>query len=309
MVDKKQLSLRARIAIFLLHATGVKNITLARSSLKKGEAEYWRALKTRQERARAPFFPQSLHPTVLDVDGYSLTRIQSDAHKPDTACLFIHGGGLVEPPSVIHRLAARRLARTTKAAVYFAQYPLVPGADIKRIFAHIKKAYRTAAEDFGRPLTAVIGDSAGGTLVLYLASSLDAAEQPGRFIPISACCDSALTNPLIDTYDKKDPLLSIEVLRVLAKRLLMAASNGEISPLYLPYENMQRSGARLDLFAGGKDILYPDNVLLHERLLREGVSHGFHVEPDLFHIYPLAPLIPECRRAFLRICSLIMDSA
>jgi acetyl esterase/lipase len=285
----------------------MKNIALARSSLKKGEAEYWRALKARQARARKPFFPKSLNPLIIDVDGYPLTRLTGGAGDPERACLLIHGGGLVEPPTPLHIHAANKLARTTSAAVYFARYPLVPDADIHCIFAHIKKAYLTAARDFGRPLTAVIGDSAGGTLALYLASALDASDQPQRFIPISACCDSALTNPAIDTFDKKDPLLSIDVLRVLSKRLLESASDEDISPLYLPYENLQRSGALVDFFLGGKDILFPDNVLLHERFLREGIPHGFHVEPEMFHIYPLAPLIPESNRAFSQICYLVMQ--
>jgi acetyl esterase/lipase len=311
MANDTKLSLRARIALSLLRAAGVKNMTLAQSSLRKGEAEYWKALKARQERARTPVFPSLLNPAVIDVDGYSLIRIQGGARndKPDKACLFIHGGGFVEPPSILHRLAAVNLAKTTNAAVYFAQYPLVPDADIFRIFAHIKKAYLAAAQDFGKPLTAVIGDSAGGTLVLYLASSLDAVDHPGRFIPISACCDSTLANPAIDAFDREDPMLSIEVLRILAKRLLASAAGEDISPLRLPYENLKRSGARLDLFIGGKDILYPDNILLHERLLREGLTHGFYVEPEMFHIYPLAPFIPECRRAFLQICGMVTETA
>jgi acetyl esterase/lipase len=303
-IKDTNLSLRARIAILLLRVMGVKNIALNAASLKHGEDAYWDAIRARQKRERRTVFPASLNPSVIDVDGYPITRIWRGDKKPDSACLFIHGGGFVEAPSVLHRLAARNLARLADTTVYFARYPLLPDAEISQILDHIKKAYLTATKDFGKPLTTVFGDSAGGGLTLYLASALDAADQPKRFLAVSACCDTARTNPAIRAYERDEIIVSIDLMRILSRRLLATAVNEEISPLYFSYENLRRSGARLDLFVGGREIMYPDNVLLHERLEREGVAHGWRVAPGMFHIYPLAPLIPECRRDFRRICEM-----
>jgi acetyl esterase/lipase len=280
--------------------------------LERGEPEFWEAARLLQKRYRGAIFPKALDPTAMDVGGYPLTRLRGGARRgvteTDKACLYIHGGGFVEPPSLLHRQAIARWARDTGATVYAAQYPLLPDADITQILAHIREVYSVAADDFGRPLTAVFGDSAGGTLALYLASVLEAAEQPGRFIALSPCCDSGLTNPEIRNLEAKDPILSVRVLRVLAKMLLKFAANNDISPLYLPYENLRRSGAKLDLFIGGAEILYPDNVRMHERLTAEGIEHGWNVEPKLFHIYPLAPFIPECTKAFAQICEMIKNT-
>jgi acetyl esterase/lipase len=253
----------------------------------------------------APAKVRGLHAVRLDVDGFPLYRLSAGTAAPDKAVFFIHGGGFIMPPLPLHWRAARAIARRTGAAVYFVRYPLFPAAGLARIYDHVAAAFEAARQDFGGRLRAVLGDSAGATLVLALAARLAPDVQPAHFIALSPCVDPSFTNPDAEARRGLDPLLPWDDVKATAQRMLLSAKLEDVSPLFFSYENLRRSGARLTIFIGGRDILCPDTERLHRRLLAEGLAHDYWYREDMIHVWPYVPLLPESRADMGRILRLL----
>jgi acetyl esterase/lipase len=241
----------------------------------------------------------------LDVNGFPLYRLSAGTAGADKAVFFIHGGGFIMPPLLLHWRAARTVARRTGAAVYFVRYPLFPTAGLAQIYDHVTAAFEAARRDFGGRLWAALGDSAGATLVLALAARLAPDVQPAHFIALSPCADLSFTNPDAEARRDLDPLLPWDEMKATAQRMLLPVKLDDVSPLLFSYENLRRSGARLTIFIGGRDILYPDTERLHRRLLAEGLAHDYRYHEDMIHVWPYVSPIPESQADMRRILRLL----
>jgi len=228
--------------------------------------------------------------TALDVDDLPLYRIEPQGAAPERAFFYIHGGDFAFPPMAMHFQAAADIARKACAAAYLVRYPLIPDNSSQAIIPHVIKAYNAARADFPGTMAAVMGDSAGGALTLNLASLLERAVLPEQFIAISPVADLRISNPAIAPIAKTDPLLQVRGARLCAKKYY--AGNDAINPLFMSFDNLKSGGARLSIFIGGNDILYPDVSLLHERILNEGIEHDYYFYEKMFHCWPLLG-IPE----------------
>ena len=60
------------------------------------------------------------------------------------------------------------------------------------------------------------------------------------------------------------------------------------SPLFGNFEEL----GRITVFIGTREILYPDTVLLHEKLLAEGIEHDYFVWQNQIHTFSVFPM-PE----------------
>jgi len=54
------------------------------------------------------------------------------------------------------------------------------------------------------------------------------------------------------------------------------------------------------MFSGTRDLLMPGCRLLVRRAAEAGWDLAYVEEPDLIHVYPILPFIPEARRAWRR---------
>jgi acetyl esterase/lipase len=304
VVDTQQRVSRLARAVFcLMRLLGLKHWLAKRAPFRESAA---RPQKQRAQGLR--LYGLRLHGlrvVRLDVGGFPLYLLSAGAAAPDKAVFFIHGGGFVMPPLPLHWHTATMLARRTGAAVYFVRYPLFPEAGLAQIYDHVAAAFDAARRDFGGRLQAVWGDSAGATLALSLASRLAPDVQPGRFIALSPCADASFSNPDAEARRDLDLLLPWDTVKTTAQRMLLSVKNEDVSPLFFSYENLRRSGARLTLCIGGRDILYPDTERLHRRLLAEGIAHDYWYREDMIHVWPYMPLVPESRADMRRILRLL----
>jgi len=262
--------------------------------------KYWSDKKKSQEKAKLiDSFIDQKYISKITVDDFLdnfIYRVYVGDSKPKKAILYMHGGGWVRESDSMHYNLVKKLSIELDAVVYFVDYPLLPNINVKEMFDYIIKGYYQATADYRQKIDVVMGDSAGATFTLYLASKIPSNKQPSKFIALSP--DADLNMPDFDTYPgaKKDLVLNWTFLDYVL-RPIFKKYNHEVSPLYLDYQNLVQSKAKLTIFTSGKDLLHFDVEKLHQKLLKEKIDHDYYFDKFMFHDWIIFPFISESKEA------------
>jgi len=226
---------------------------------------------------------------------YSIVRRGT---PPTRIVLYLHGGGFMAPISAWQVRYATRLADRIAARVVMPDYPLAPEHSWRDSHeALVALAARLAAEGE----LVVAGDSSGGGLALALAESLRdrGGPQPRRLLLISPWVDLTTSTPETASLDETDPWLFIG--KVHAYAGWWAGSPDDLArPEVSPGLGDLAGLPPALMFCGTRDLLVPGCRLLVRRARAAGWDLTYVEEPDLIHVYPILPGIPEAGRAWRR---------
>ncbi|MDA9422667.1 esterase [Bradyrhizobium sp. CCBAU 53380] len=250
--------------------------------------------------------PASHEPTGLgrDVEA-TLTKMggwpvyytaPSSGHEGCNYVMFLHGGGFINEIVPAHWRFIGEMTRRARVCCVVPIYPLAPRATAKDVVPATGELLRMLLEDAGDAKVTVVGNSAGAGLALAACQWLRdrGHRQPARLVLISPAADASVSRPEQVAIAKRDPVQDIPGI-VEAGRLYA----GELDighPFVSPLNGTFRFLAPMTIFAGTRDLLYPDSVDLAERGRAVGVPVELHLLRDQPHNYALMPT-PEGRRA------------
>jgi epsilon-lactone hydrolase len=225
---------------------------------------------------------------------YTITR---RGRTPRRTLVYLHGGGFVGPIDRFHVRYAARAASALDARVVLPDYPLTPEhtwRDSHDALVDLVRRHLDAGED-----VALAGDSAGGNLALSVALSLrdQGGAQPSHLVLIAPWVDLTESTPDTAAMDDADPWLMLGKLRAYAGWWAGSPDDlarPEVSPALGSLEGLPPAL----MFFGTRDLLLPGGRLLVRRAELAGWSLTYVEQPDLIHVYPLLPVIPEARRAW-----------
>lgn len=226
---------------------------------------------------------------------YSLVRRGA---APTETVLYLHGGGYMAPISAWQVRYAARMADELGVRVVMPDYPLAPEHSWRDSHdSLVALATRLATEGD----LVLAGDSSGGGLTLALAESLRdrGGPQPRRLLLISPWVDLTTSTPETAALDPVDPWLFLG--KVHAYAAWWAGSPDDLGrPEVSPGLGDLAGLPPALMFCGTRDLLVPGCRLLARRGAEAGWDLTYVEEPDLIHVYPLLPGIPEARRAWRR---------
>lgn len=255
---------------------------------------------------------------------HPLDRVRPSADStpvPGTAVVYFHGGAFVHGIARQHWHLVGDLADATGAPVYVPHYGRAPRHTADEVFdlvdalvAHIGRregpdpGTASAGPDGQRPVRLhLVGDSAGGTVALLAAQHLrDRAGEVGTGVGtevsrvemvgvtlVSPALDLSQSNPGIDAVEPGDPWLSRA-----GTQPLMEAWAGDrdlrdprVSPLFGDLSGLPP----IQVFAGTRDICWPDVAVLERRCREAGTPVTVHAAEGSPHVHVLLPT-PEGRR-------------
>jgi acetyl esterase/lipase len=207
------------------------------------------------------------------------------------AILYLHGGAFVLPASPPLQLEfLGRLCRDMDAVGFMPDYRLAPTHPFPAALDDCERAYRGLLESgFAPERIAVIGESAGGNLVLGLLQRArkGGLPMPACAVPVSPVTDMGRVHapPSRVANAKRDalltPLTTIHVIESYAPG--QDASNPEISPLYADFTGFPP----LYFIVGESEVLRDDSVLAAECARAAGVKTQLDVWPVLPHAFPI----------------------
>ncbi|MDY2802896.1 MAG: alpha/beta hydrolase fold domain-containing protein [Limosilactobacillus sp.] len=206
--------------------------------------------------------------------------------------VYLAGGAYIQPADKTHWQYLNHLAQATGARVYIPIYSLAPQHNFRAAYQEIAQLYGDLYQQAPASDITLMGDSAGAGLALGFSEYLGqrGLPQPGHLILISPWLDLDLNNPVIKRYEQDDVTLSRYGLRRIADLWAGDTSHQDyrLSPLNGNLDQLRD----VHVYAGTKEIMYPDAALLVEKLKASRIPVHFTVGRGLFHIYPLYP-VPE----------------
>ena len=224
--------------------------------------------------------------------------------KNKNVIIYLHGGAYINEINPFHLRIVNRISSRANLDVYLPVYPLLPKSTYKECYIFLLKLYENLISAGKKVI--IIGDSAGGGLALGLTQYLKEKdiELPKKIVLISPWVDVTMTNKEIAKYENNDPMLAkyglIEIGKLWADDLDI--KNYKISPLYGDLKGMPDTL----IFTSTNDILYPDIVLLNDKLIKNNVKANLIINKELYHIYPLYPN-KEGRNAIKQIIEFINE--
>ena len=217
--------------------------------------------------------------------------------EPERTVVLIHGGGFVAPLDPFHVRYATRLATALRARVVLPDYPLAPEHSWRDSHAALVDLVARWAGSPGELVLA--GDSAGGGLALALALSLRdrGGPQPDRLVLHSPWADLTTSTPDTAAFSERDTWLFLGKLHAYAGWWAGSPDDlgrPEVSPALACLDGLPPAL----VFCGTRDTLAPGCRLLAERAAASTWNLTYVEVPDLIHVYPLLPFVPEARRAW-----------
>ena len=249
----------------------------------------------------------SRDPYTIPMEAVFTTRVQGKLHdgmqyfvmnpkeKPEKLLFYFPGGSYTDQPRAVHFQFLNALVEYTGAMVVIPIYPKIPHADAETSYAAVLSFYEDFMAEQEYHKLYFMGDSAGGGMALSLAMQLrDAGMQgPDELILLCPWADVTMSNPDIPDYEKKDTALDAMQLARLGELWAgdLDATDPIVSPLYGSFEGL----GEIHLITSKGEILYPDIMLLSEKLDASGIEHDLLVSPGMFHVWPLYLMynIPE----------------
>lgn len=217
--------------------------------------------------------------------------------------IHLHGGGYVRQPRRHHWKYFNRLAKKTENLI-IPIYPKAPNHHPKEVYELLKEFYIQLRTKYKKLILS--GDSSGGGLALGLCEYLKnlGINLPNRLVLMSPWCDLKLDNPLLDQYQKVDPLISYKSEKIWAQCWAknLDLKNYMVSPMYGDLTNLPI----IDLFVGSREILYPDTIKLNDLLTQSSNKVNLTVGRGMNHVYQIYP-IPESIGALKQIERIISE--
>lgn len=239
--------------------------------------------------------------------GLTTYYLNSSNHS-NISILYLHGGAYVSGCSSSQWRFVNTLANETDAEIIVPDYPIAPWHTYEETYSLLYDWWIPFQYGNESRILVIMGDSAGGGLALgfteYL-KEMDAA-LPNAVILISPWVDLTMSNEEIADYEGVDPLLDVGTLQAAAK---VWAGDTDLTDYRLsPIDGDLKDLPDVTVLTGTHEILYPDAMLLYDRLVDAGNYATLITGEGMNHDYPLIP-IPEGREAVHQIAELITQLA
>ncbi len=228
---------------------------------------------------------------------FPVHTIRPRGRTPRTTVYYLHGGGFVSPADAVHVRYATRLARHLDAEVVMPFYPLAPEHTWRD--SHEALVDDLAEHTARQERVVVAGDSAGGGLALALVQSLRdrGATLPSHLVLHAPWVDLTTSTPETHDLDAIDPWLSLRNLSTYAGWWAGDPADlgrPEVSPALGDLTGLPPTL----VVCGTRDLLVAGCRLLVDLAAAAGWSLTYLEAPDLIHVFPLLPGLPEARRAW-----------
>jgi monoterpene epsilon-lactone hydrolase len=215
--------------------------------------------------------------------------------EPKRTIVYLHGGGFVSGIDAFHLRYTTRLATALGARVVLPDYPLTPEhtwRDSHDAIADLTSRWAADSE------VVLAGDSAGGGYALALALTLRdrGGPQPARLVLHSPWVDLTTSTPETVEFTVRDPWLFLG--KITAYAGWWAGSPDDLGrPEVSPALGDLAGLPPTLMFCGTRDTLAPGCRLLARRAAETDWDLTYVEVPDLIHVYPLLPFVPEARAA------------
>lgn len=279
------------ITLFVIKIKGIKN------TFSKSPIDY---LRLRRDDVYSPNskFYKTKKVSTFSVLKTKITQIEN-GNKTNKLLIYLHGGAFVSGPAQHHWDSIECISKKTNLNIWMCIYPKAPENKIEEISVNIDEIYQKALIDYESENILLMGDSAGGTLVIALTQRLiiNKIRLPSKLILICPVLDASFKNKKINEIDKNDKMLS--KIGVLSAKSMCSdnLNDTRISPINGEFKLFPKTY----LYIAEKDITFPDQLIFLSKLSIEKIDSRIRIGKEMPHIWPLLPIMRESKIALNQI--------
>lgn len=244
------------------------------------------------------------------MDGVPVELLSHPKNPGDQIVLYLHGGGFVVGSVKTRRVFTAYVANKLGCNVAAPEYRLAPEHPFPAAAQDCFAVYRKLLKEYALRKIVLLGESAGGNLVLSVLLQIKAAglPMPAAALCLSPCVQFDQTFPSHMQNQKTEAMvdnLSEEVCRT----YLCSWEETVIrNPLGAPYYGDFTGCPPICLWASESEVLRDDSVFFYEKLRKEGNPCRLYLRKGMLHTWLIIPHIPEARRD-LKTVKACMDAA
>lgn len=227
----------------------------------------------------------------------------------DLKVLYLHGGGFVWDlrSTYIHYTA--QLCEPLNCEVILPWYRLAPEHPYPAALNDCFDVYQQLLAEGATPSNiALIGDSAGGNLVLSTLMRIREAKlsMPACAVLISPVTDLAECSSswILNGWSGRDPIFSEKTFPLLRH---YCGNGSSFDPLLSPYYGEFYGLPPLLFFAGERESLLDDSISIVKRARAAGTSAQVQVWKGMPHVFPMMHMLPQAKSAHQEICNFIVS--
>ncbi|MFI6937255.1 alpha/beta hydrolase [Streptomyces sp. NPDC050287] len=240
-------------------------------------------------------------PQEVSTDKTTIGGVPVVTHTPanasgDTVLLYLHGGAYTFGSASDSAALVCAIARPAQATVVSVDYRLAPEHPYPAALNDVIQVYRTLRGDRRYATICMVGESAGGGLVLstLLALKEQHLPQPAAAVVLSPWLDHTSNDR--PPNENQDLVLTAESLRIRSRDYL---GSPNALPTAVDTLNADLSGlAPLHIQAGSSELLLTDALRLASRAATAHVPVELHVSTRMQHVFQnFRGLLPEADAA------------
>ncbi len=221
--------------------------------------------------------------------GMQVFWLNRNEDAAQTAVLYLHGGAYVGAPQAVQWNICDAIASKSGCAVALPVYLTAPNFTYDECYDALLEFYDSMLATYAPSSIVLMGDSAGGGLALGFAMWLEELgyEQPRLIVVYSPELDITLSNPDLKAYEKIDAMLAIDGIVEMGR--VWAGGADPADYRLSPINGDASSLAPIVLFAGTRELLYPDEIKFVEQARAQGADVTYYEGLNLGHCWPLYP--------------------
>jgi acetyl esterase/lipase len=249
-------SLTYYLTIFVIQLKGIKNI------FSKSPIDYLKLRKIDVYFPKSKFYKTNKIST-FQILKTAITQIEN-SEKSDKLLIYLHGGAFISGPAQHHWDSLEYISKKTNLDIWMCNYPKAPENKIEEISINMDQIYQTALSKYPSENIILMGDSAGGTLVIALTQRLilNKEKLPSKLILISPVLDATFKNEKILEIEKKDIMLSKKGVSSAICMCSEHSNDPRISPINGEFNFFPKTY----LYIAEHDITFPDQLIFSSKL-------------------------------------------
>ncbi len=240
--------------------------------------------------------PEGVAVTQDYLNGIHVERIRVPNHN-GKVIFHIHGGGMTIGNASSARFMLAHTGFLCGRDTVSVDYRLCPEYSQPAAVEDCAAAYRGLLEEYDPQDVALIGESAGGMLVLALLAFLQkhSLPMPSCAYVISGSADPLYRSPSMTENRETEVVVCLNLRQVMGEYYFCG---GDLSdPVLNQVDSDVSAWPPVSFLACDDEILRDESVRMYEKLKAAGIPTSLTIKEGLFHCYMMTDL-PESYEAF-----------
>ncbi|MDO4337297.1 MAG: alpha/beta hydrolase [Eubacteriales bacterium] len=265
--------------------------------------------RMQEERTVPNKLPRGIQCKKIELENLKGEYLYTESNQKKKHIVYIHGGGFVSGSTKTVRPLVSELVKRTGCNVVSIEYRLAPEYPFPSAPEDCFKAYCTLEKKFGGSNIILMGESAGGNLVLttVLQAKDKRVPLPAGIVVMAPTIQFDHVFP--SYYDNLDTDCMISNLQQEIREVYLQSDEPSVlhNPYAAPYYGDYTGFPPTFVIVSDSEVLRDDSLFLYKKLVEAGVKSKLSLFHKMMHIFQVTPSLPESRQAYRQIKDFIKD--